>query len=425
MSDLVFTGERFLPDCSGEIWLEHWHRYHFAAAIARNCRVLDVASGEGYGSALLAATATAVTGLDASAEAISHAQATYGYLTNVRFLCGDCAALPFADGAFDLVVSFETIEHIRAQREFLAEVRRVLSPTGMLLISSPNKAEYSDRRHYENPFHVAELYRAELEKLLADHWSESIWYGQGVGFCSTIASLRPAAAAGELVGLGPEPEADAEVPHEPLYYLVGCASSKAPLERLQSAFSVLRDPDDTVYRDYQETYRKFVRASEAVSTYRAREAAAEQDRLDVRNSARTDIEFIQQRLAAALQQRDAALAGAAELQGEAARLRAEVDALKSLTAKLGEAAHSAQQATLRLTAGLHDANARYEAELQAAGQTSGELTATLLAERERQRDESRSQEARIAELRAQVEAQAAELDRRLGWQWRLRRARQG
>jgi len=56
-----------------------------------------------------------------------------------------CAALPFADGAFDLVVSFETIEHIRPQREFLAEVRRVLAPEGMLLISSPNKAEYTDR----------------------------------------------------------------------------------------------------------------------------------------------------------------------------------------------------------------------------------------------------------------------------------------
>src|SRR5215212_8657372 len=106
MPELVFTGERFLPECSGEIWLEHWHRYHFAAMLARDCRVLDAAAGEGYGSALLAAAAAAVTGLDASADAVSHAQATYGYLSNLRFVAGDCAALPFSDGSFDLVVSF-------------------------------------------------------------------------------------------------------------------------------------------------------------------------------------------------------------------------------------------------------------------------------------------------------------------------------
>ncbi|MEP6702237.1 MAG: class I SAM-dependent methyltransferase, partial [Betaproteobacteria bacterium] len=123
MSDLVFTGERFLPELRGEIWLEHWHRYHFAAPLGENRRVLDVASGEGYGSAMLALAALSVTGLDASAGAVAHARTVYGHLSNLQFVCGDCAALPFADGSFDVVVSFETIEHIAAQREFLGEVR--------------------------------------------------------------------------------------------------------------------------------------------------------------------------------------------------------------------------------------------------------------------------------------------------------------
>jgi len=52
--DLEFTGERFVPGTHGEIWVEHWHRYHFAARWARGKRVLDVACGEGYGSAVLA-----------------------------------------------------------------------------------------------------------------------------------------------------------------------------------------------------------------------------------------------------------------------------------------------------------------------------------------------------------------------------------
>ena len=73
VADLAFTGERFLPDCQGEIWLEHWHRYHFAAALAPGRRVLDVASGEGYGSALLALSAREVVGVDAAADVVAHA----------------------------------------------------------------------------------------------------------------------------------------------------------------------------------------------------------------------------------------------------------------------------------------------------------------------------------------------------------------
>ena len=79
------------------------------------------------------------------------------------------------------------IEHIHEQAEFLDEIKRVLKPDGVLILSSPNKAEYSDKRGYANKFHVKELYRAELESLLATRFTQSRWLSQRNAFVSLIA----------------------------------------------------------------------------------------------------------------------------------------------------------------------------------------------------------------------------------------------
>jgi hypothetical protein len=382
VSELTFTGERFLPELRGEIWLEHWHRYHFAALVASGARVLDVASGEGYGSALLAAAAREVIGLDASAAAV--------------------------------VVSFETIEHIHAQAEFLAETRRVLAADGLLLLSSPNKAEYTDRRGYANPYHVAELYRDELAALVGRFYPHAAWYGQRIGFCSTILAEEPERMPGELVGR----TARASSPVEPLYYIVACAATPRALGRLQLGYSVLGDPDDAIYRDYRDTYRKFVAASAAVAQFKEREAALERDRVEVRESAAHDIAFIQERLAAAEARCDAAQDETSALRAEADRLRAEAQGLKGLTTELGANAHAAQQAALRLTAALDEANGKYAAELAAAQATVAELTRALGDERTRFADA-------LAALEARLEDQAAELERRKQWGWRIRTTGRG
>lgn len=474
MADLAFTGERFLPECQGEIWLEHWHRYHFAAALARDRRVLDVASGEGYGSALLALTARDVVGVDSATDAIAHASATYEDRPNLRFVSADCTLLPFPAATFDLVVSFETIEHITAQKEFLAEVRRVLAPEGLLLLSSPNKAEYTDHRGYANPFHVAELYRDELRTLLDPFFPCTAWYGQSIGFSSTIAAEEaPATATGELVDAGspasPLPYSAPTAEKQPLYYLVGCAQSTAPLSALDKSFSVLADPVDTVYRDYQDTYRKFVAASEAVTVFRAREAKHENAFAETRHAAQVSLDAAQagldlalERLAVIETQRDAALAEMAvavakseaqrvefaalqanhtSLQGEhaalqaarvslqarleaaqsdAGRLQTETSDLKTLTATLGATLHAAQQAALRLTAALHHANARYQAALDAA---RGENERLVHAEAEtllRHQQDLARRDADIADLQRTAAAQEQELVRRSGWRWRFR-----
>ncbi len=138
-SDLPADGERFLPDrMPGNIELEHRHRYLFAAQLAGGREVLDIASGEGYGSAILAASARRVIGVDISPAAVEHAKRRYR-LPNLEFSCGSCSAIPLADASVDLVVSFETLEHHAEHAQMLAQVRRVLRPGGVLVIGKAER----------------------------------------------------------------------------------------------------------------------------------------------------------------------------------------------------------------------------------------------------------------------------------------------
>ena len=117
---LDFTGERFTPECVREIWYEHWHRYVFARQLAKGQRVLDAACGEGYGSALLADVAASVLGADISEQAIAHARERYGDRPNLRFQRADATQLDASPNSFDLIVSFETLEHVQAQESLVA-----------------------------------------------------------------------------------------------------------------------------------------------------------------------------------------------------------------------------------------------------------------------------------------------------------------
>lgn len=273
--ELPFTGERFVPGLPGEIWLEHWHRYHFAARWAAGKRVLDVACGEGYGAAVLARHAARVTGVDVSEAAIAHARAAYAHTPNLELVAASCTRLPLADAAFDTVVSFETLEHIEAQAAFLDEVARVLAPGGVLVLSCPNRVEYSDRRDYRNPFHVKELYRDELAKLVAARFPEIAWYGQRPTFYSVIAPEQGAPAAGELFeATSADPgRPDARLA-SPLYFLLVAGRSREAVAAVPPAVSVLADRDDWIYRDYAKVIRELRAAAERGASLEARFAAA-------------------------------------------------------------------------------------------------------------------------------------------------------
>jgi ubiquinone/menaquinone biosynthesis C-methylase UbiE len=186
-SMLEFTGERFVPELEGDDALEHLHRYLMARDLASGKVVLDIACGEGYGSAMLAAVASHVIGVDISEQAIEHARRKYTH-KNLEFREGRADAIPLAQNSVDLVVSFETIEHHDKHTQMIAEIHRVLRPGGLLLISSPDKREYSDVPGYSNPFHIKELYLEELKTLLALQFQNVAILGQRVCFGSVIAS---------------------------------------------------------------------------------------------------------------------------------------------------------------------------------------------------------------------------------------------
>lgn len=256
MSELPFTGERFIPGTRGEIWIEHWHRYHFASRWAKGKRVLDLACGEGYGAALLARHADSVTGVDVSPQAIDHAKRAYGKLRNAKFAVGSATAIPAEDASFDVAVSFETLEHIHEQDQLLAELCRVLKPEGLLIISCPNKAEYTDKRGTQNEFHVKELYRPELDALVRRRFPHATWYGQKPSFFSVIAP-EGVAAAGELIEVTEKtPDHGTAQMTAPLYFILVAGRDRAALEAVTPVVSVFADYDDWAYNDWFRVTRE-------------------------------------------------------------------------------------------------------------------------------------------------------------------------
>ena len=157
---LELTGERTLPDVPAE---NYWYRRHLAvyewiAARVRGRRVVDLACGEGYGSAVLARTAHSVVGVEANPEAFEHARLRYR-VPNLRF---ERNLVELWSGDVDCAVFLQTIEHVSDPAGLLARIRDLVAAGGVAYVSTPNVltlappgAERSD-----NPWHLRE-YRPE------------------------------------------------------------------------------------------------------------------------------------------------------------------------------------------------------------------------------------------------------------------------
>ena len=280
MSDsLEFTGERFTPECEREIWYEHYHRYALAVRWCANMRTLDAACGEGYGSAMLAQSAASVEGVDISPQAIEHAQQRYGHLQGVEFQVADCTSLPFADDEFDRVVSFETLEHLAEHDSLLAEFRRVLKPDGCLILSSPDKATYSDDQDNVNEFHVKELYREELELLIGRHFPAHRLLGQKLMFHSAIWTMEGFdRVAIDQISAGAT-HSPGSITQPPMYFIALCAAQPSSLPGVDGCLWLFDDREESVYQHYHSEIKRHMAAGGIIAGLE-KQIAELKDRLD-------------------------------------------------------------------------------------------------------------------------------------------------
>jgi len=183
------TGERLLTEIVNQNAIEHIHRYAFALQYVKNKNVIDIASGEGYGSNILASVANAVIGIDISKEAIEHANNKYKR-ENLSYIHGSADNIPIESNSIDVVVSFETIEHHYKHQEMMTEIKRILNPNGLLIISSPDKLHYSLIPKYDNKYHVKELFVEEFKNLIVNNFTYSIFLNQKLSYCSLIVPIE-------------------------------------------------------------------------------------------------------------------------------------------------------------------------------------------------------------------------------------------
>ena len=187
------SGERYDPRYPhmNSVAVEHRARYQLAASLAAGRRVVDVGCGMGYGAATMAgAGAVVVEAIDASGPAIEIARRDHG--AGVRYTIGDVRRLPYEDSSFDLAVCFEVIEHIVEHAELLDELRRVLAPDGLLLISTPNRGHY----YADNPWHLRELTTDELAGALVERFANVRVLGQQLHLATLLGDAAVHSRAG-------------------------------------------------------------------------------------------------------------------------------------------------------------------------------------------------------------------------------------
>jgi len=371
-----FTGERVIPgEVDVDLLNEHLARYTFASRLARGKRVLDAGCGAGYGSAELAHAAQCVVGMDVAAEAVSFAREHYR-LPNLSFTQASCTAAPYKDSSFDLITAFEVIEHLENWRDFLREARRVLAANGQFIVSTPNKAYYTESRGVEgaNPFHVHEFefeeFRTELKAIFP---YVSLYLENHVGGV-TFQPHEPGNTVEVRVDAG-EP-----APHESHFFLAVCTHrpqvGNPTFVYVPRAANVLRERERHIALLEHELGEKDAWL---------RKSLAEHEELVAKH---------------------AAVVGELERANEwAARLNGEIAELRELLA--GEQAHGREVA-----AGYDAKVAELEEDIRAKTQWARDVETRLTAEVQKQ----------TADLVAAVEAlhrTEKELEERTGWALRL------
>ncbi|MEX2586631.1 MAG: class I SAM-dependent methyltransferase [Actinomycetota bacterium] len=194
---LSWTGERCVPWADeASVIHEHLHRYLFSRPLVEGKEVLDLGSGEGYGSQILASSARRVAGIELDPLAVEHARLNYRD-SNLAFVEGSVLDLrQFEDGSFDAAVCFEVIEHVSDHDRLLAEVSRVLRPGGIFIVSTPDREVYNTELGHVNPYHLKEMDLQEFTTLLSSQFAHSVVWGQRAVSGSVLSRLDSATHRG-------------------------------------------------------------------------------------------------------------------------------------------------------------------------------------------------------------------------------------
>ncbi|HLI31894.1 MAG TPA: methyltransferase domain-containing protein [Solirubrobacteraceae bacterium] len=261
MSATESIPERFDPQTmtGTSMRSEHFARYYWIAPLVKHQRVLDAATGTGYGAAILAnAGAKSVAACDIRRDVIDDARERYSN-SGISFSTANIAELPYDDAAFDIITAFEIIEHLEDAKSALAELRRVLAPDGRLILSTPNSLTYPKG----NPHHVREYSLREAVQLVRSLFPHTSVYEQHSWVASTITTSKGADSeepwsldAARVVGT----EAIGQEAH--LYSLIVAsleeqASSLAPVVALSVPIELRRW--DEVWHEQQDVARKQAR----------------------------------------------------------------------------------------------------------------------------------------------------------------------
>lgn len=227
VSQITDDGERMVPEFhrGTSVYLEHIARYLLASKLVKGKRVLDVASGVGYGSDMLkAAGASIVVGVDRSPEALLYGQDRHSQ-ANPDYVVGDAESLPLRDRQFDVIVCFETIEHLDDPRRFLSEVRRLMHPKGLFIVSTPNRGIYPEG----NPYHTNEFTLEEFEREMGGCFRNVSLLGQDNWLVSGILSTSIMASTdAQLEDAAQLYKAAGKPASETLYVIALCSDGPLP-----------------------------------------------------------------------------------------------------------------------------------------------------------------------------------------------------
>lgn len=284
------TGERMVPAYhkGHMVYGEHIVRYVAAREVVRGKVVLDIASGSGYGTSELAKSAEKVIGVDLNKEAIKYAKKNYG-AKNVDFINGKATEIPLKSNSVDVVVSFETIEHINDYQKFMQEITRVLKQDGLLILSTPNDVEFPEGNH----FHVHEFKYEELQKLAKKYFENVENYFQATWLYNAL--LREDQLSKEWVK-EVETLQTAPVDKKKATYFYMLCSNRDITESLSSVSAISEHWSAKQAQDYESSIREHIEDQGKIIVHLKNSLDSEKNKnleaIDIINKLKEEIEVI-------------------------------------------------------------------------------------------------------------------------------------